>query len=481
MAAEIGPFSTAIEMLDALEARDVSAVELVEDHLARIDKHDGVLNAIAVRTPERALEAAKRADRARAAGEREALLGLPMTLKESTQVAGLPQSAGIPPLSDHRPASDGPIARAVFDAGACLLGKTNIPEAVADWQADSEVYGRTNNPWDLTRTPGGSTGGGSAALAAGMTPLEIGSDIGGSIRVPAAYCGVYGHRPSQTAVPTTGAFPFADLPNPAVVMGVQGPLARSARDLELLFDVVSGPVVGEAVGWRLDLPPARHDRLADFRVAILMQFGSAQPSEAMRGKVEELAAFLRGARATVAETMPTLPDGYFHDYRTLLTAITTQARSREEREAESAHLADHDEPFARAMSAGLTLDAAGLFQLFNRRERARATWREFFTEWDILVCPSALDAAFPHQTSPQDGRTLSVDDRTVPYSMNMAYPMIPILPGQPATAFPAGLNADGLPLGLQAIGPYLEDRTTLRFAQLLEREWRGFEAPPAFR
>ena len=201
----------------------------------------------------------------------------------------------------------------------------------------------------------------------------------------------------------------------------------------------------------------------------------------MRGKVEELAAFLRGAGATVAETTPTLHDGYFHDYRTLLTAITTQARSREEREAESAQLADHDEPFARAMSAGLTLDAAGLFQLFNRRERARATWREFFTEWDILVCPSALDAAFPHQTGPLDGRTLSVDDRTVPYAMNMAYPMIPILPGQPATAFPAGLNADGLPLGLQAIGPYLEDRTTLRFAQLLEREWRGFEPPPDFR
>jgi amidase len=481
MATDIGPFSTAIEMLDALEERRVSAVELVEDHLAWIEKHDGVLNAIPVRTPERAIEAAKRADEARAAGERRALLGLPMTLKESTQVAGLPQSAGIAPLSDYRPADDGPIARAVFDAGACLLGKTNIPEAVADWQADSEVYGRTNNPWDLTRTPGGSTGGGAAALAAGMTPLEIGSDIGGSIRVPAAYCGVYGHRPSQTAVPTTGAFPFADLPNPAIVMAVQGPLARSARDLELLFDVVSGPVVGEAVGWRLDLPPARHDRLADFRVAIMPPLDLAQPSEAMRGKVEELAALLRGAGATVDETMPTLHDGYFHDYGMLLTAITTQAQSREEREAESARLADHDEPFARAMSAGLTLDAPGLYQLLNRRERARVTWREFFTDWDILVCPAALDAAFPHQTGPQHGRTLSVDDRTLPYSMNMAYPMIPILPGQPATAFPAGLNADGLPLGLQGIGPYLEDRTTLRFAQLLEREWRGFEPPPAFR
>ena len=131
-----------------------------------------------------------------------------MTLKESTQVAGLPQSAGITPLKDYRPEADGPIARSVFAAGSCLLGKTNIPVALGDWQADSPVYGRTNNPWDLDRTPGGSTGGGAAALAAGFTPLEIGSDIGGSIRVPAAYCGVYGHRPSETAVPRTGSFPF---------------------------------------------------------------------------------------------------------------------------------------------------------------------------------------------------------------------------------------------------------------------------------
>jgi amidase len=481
MASDIGPFSTAVEMLEALDAKRVSSVELVEAHLARIDKHDGALNSIPVRTPERALDEATRADRARAAGEGGALLGLPMTLKESTQVAGLPQSAGIVPLKDHRPAQDGPIARAVFAAGACLLGKTNIPEAVADWQADSEVYGRTNNPWDLSRTPGGSTGGGSAALAAGLTPLEIGSDIGGSIRVPAAYCGVYGHRPSQTAVPTPGAFPLADLPNPSIVMGVQGPLARSARDLELLLDVVSGPVVGEAVGWRLDLPPARHDRLVDFRVAIMPPLDSAQPSEAMRGKVDELAALLGEVGATVAETMPTLGDGYFHDYGMLLTAITTQAQSREQREAESVRLADHEDPFARAMAAGLTLDAPALFQLLNRRERARLTWREFFTEWDILVSPAALDAAFPHQTRPQQERTLAVDDRTVRYSTNMVYPMIPIFAGQPATAFPAGLNADGLPLGLQAIGPYLEDRTTLRFAQLLEAEWRGFEPPPAFR
>ena len=193
MGRTIGPFSTATDMLAALDARDISAAELAELHLARIEAHDGALNAIPVRTPERTRAAAVAADAARARGELGALLGLPMTLKESTQTAGLPQSAGIPLLKDHVPTGDGPIARSVFGAGAGLLGKTNIPVALGDWQADSPVYGRTNNPWDLGRTPGGSTGGGGAALAAGLTPLEIGSDIGGSIRVPAAYCGVYGH------------------------------------------------------------------------------------------------------------------------------------------------------------------------------------------------------------------------------------------------------------------------------------------------
>ena len=229
MAQPIGPYSTATEMLGALRARKISSLELVDLHLQRINERDGVLNAIPVRTADRARDAARVADAALARGQRAALLGLPMTLKESTQTAGLPQTAGMLPFKDHKPAVDGTLAKAVFDAGACLLGKTNIPVALGDWQADSPIYGRTNNPWDLKRTPGGSTGGGGAALAAGMTPLEIGSDIGGSIRVPGAYCGVYGHRPSETAIPREGSFPMGDLPNAAGLMGVQGPLARSAH------------------------------------------------------------------------------------------------------------------------------------------------------------------------------------------------------------------------------------------------------------
>ncbi len=369
---------------------------------------------------------------------------------------------------------------AVFDAGACLLGKTNIPVALGDWQADSPVYGRTNNPWDLGRTPGGSTGGGGAALAAGLTPLEIGSDIGGSIRVPGAYCGVYGHRPSETAIPREGSFPLADLPNPATLMGVQGPLARSATDLELLFDVIAGPVVGEDAAWRLALPEARHARLQDFRVAVMPAMPWVKPASEMQGKVEALAQFLSQRGAKVAQAMPAVDfEQYFGDYLRLLTVQTDARRSR----APSAKRGPRRESGPGVLGAqaeGLTIDASGYIALLRRREEARAAWRTFFAEWDVLIGPMTLDAAFPHQTDEFFSRTLLVDNEPVPYALNLVYPMWAIFAGQPSTAFPAGLNRSGLPLGLQAIGPYLEDRTPLRFAQLLEREWQGFQRPPGY-
>jgi amidase len=476
-----GPFSTATEMRDALRARRISSRELIDLHLERINALDGRLNAIPVRTADRARDEARLADVALARGVRGALLGVPMTLKESTQTAGLPQSAGLEPFRNYRPAIDGPLAASVFAAGACLLGKTNIPVALGDWQADSPIYGRTNNPWDLTRTPGGSTGGGGAALAAGLTPLEVGSDIGGSIRVPAAYCGVYGHRPSETAIPRAGVFPLADLPNPGAVMGVQGPLARSAFDLELLFDVLAGPVLGEDVAWRLELPPSRHAALADFRVAVMPAFPWVRPASDVQAKVEELVRFLRDAGATIAEAMPAVDaEQYFRDYLTLLAALTSQGSSREQREAEAREMRRSGDLTSVAQADGLMLDAVGFLQLLNRREAARAAWRAFFREWDVLIGPMTLGAAFPHQTGAMTERRLDVDGTSVPYELNLVYPMWAIFAGQPSTAFPAGLDRSGLPLGLQAIGPYLEDRTTLRFAQLLEQRWQGFQPPPGY-
>src|SRR5579884_2650732 len=228
MATTVDGFATAGAMLAALRAREVSAVELLELHLARIARHNPRLNAIVIPNAEAAEAAAQRADAARARGEDAPLLGLPFTVKDAVEVAGLRATAGVAEHAGHVSTVTAPVAARALGAGAVLLGKTNIPPWVHDWQADNAVFGRTNNPWDL-----GRTGGGAAAVAAGLTPLEFGSDLGGSIRVPAGWCGVCGHRPSETAVPQSGHFPGSSWPNTAFTLGSIGPLARSAEDLEL--------------------------------------------------------------------------------------------------------------------------------------------------------------------------------------------------------------------------------------------------------
>ncbi len=477
----IDHFSTATDMLAALDAKEISSVELTELHISRIEAIDRKLLSIAVRTFDRARTVAAEADRRRASGETAPLLGLPMTLKESTQVAGLPQTAGLAAFEGYRPESDGVLAAHVFDAGAALLGKTNVPVALGDWQADSPVYGRTNNPWDVTRTPGGSTGGGGAALAAGLTPLEIGSDIGGSIRVPAAYCGVFGHRPSETAIPQSGAFPMADLPNQAFLMGVQGPLARSVDDLVLLFDVVSGPDRGEDAGWKLGLPQPRHTSLRDFRVAVLPQILGLTPARAVRNACSELAQLLRSEGATVQTAQPDIDmDAYFRDYARTLSLMTSQGMPPEDREAQAEGLRRVGNPIADAQADGFTMGAHDFILLVGRREFARVQWRQFFREWDVVIAPMTLDSAFPHQTRPFAERTLVVDGVELPYFSNIIHSMIAIFPGLPSTAFPAGLDDRGLPIGMQAIGPYLGDRTTLEFARLVERAWHRFQPPPGY-
>src|SRR5262245_37684026 len=269
MTITVDAFSTATEMLAALRARQVSSVELLDLHRRRIERYNPTLNALVEQDFDRAYAAAREADARRARGENAPLLGLPMTLKESFNVVGLRTTCGMPVWADFRSQHDAPVTARVRAAGGVIMAKTNVPQMLVDWQSANPVYGRTNNPWDLARTPGGSTGGGAAALAAGLTPLEYGSDIGGSIRVPAVFCGVYGHRPSETALPRSGQFPVPPLPNAAFVLGVQGPMARSAADLELALDVAGGPEVGEDTAWRLAIPPARRERLTDFRVAIL--------------------------------------------------------------------------------------------------------------------------------------------------------------------------------------------------------------------
>jgi amidase len=330
------------------------------------------------------------ADAARARGEDRPLLGLPLTIKDSIDVAGLRGTAGVPAFAERRPEADAPVVARVRAAGGVIMGKTNVPPWTADWQANNPIFGRTVNPWDHGRTPGGSTGGGAAALAAGLTPLEFGSDLGGSIRVPAAFCGVYGHRASETAIPRNGHFPGGPLPNPAVAMGVLGPLARSAADLALAFDVVAGPVVGEEVGWRLTLPPPRHDRLADYRVAILPPLDWLPVDDEIGAAVEGLGAHLGRAGARVGRAQPDHVGDFrqYHErYLSLLNVNSSVGQPPEVRRQQAAQARADGDPFAEAVAGGFEATAADYIRWFGEREQYRAAYRAFFRDWDILLAP----------------------------------------------------------------------------------------------
>jgi amidase len=489
MTPAIDGFATATEMLAALRGKKISAVELLDLHRWRVERHNTTLNALVQIDFDRARRDADAADTRRARGEDAALLGLPMTLKESANVRGWLTTVGMPAWKDFRSEHDAPVTARVRAAGAALMAKTNVPPMLADWQSNNPVYGRSNNPWDLTRTPGGSTGGGAAALAAGLTPLEYGSDIGGSIRVPAAFCGVFGHRPSETMMPRSGQFPIPPMPNAAVVMGVQGPLARSAEDLDLALDVAAGPDVGEDVAWRLALPSARHARLAEFRVAILPSVEWIPLDAEIARALDDLA----GKLGRLGCQMKTVQPDAFGDFRThyalyltLLSAVTSSRTPPDARRERIAVQRTRDDEWSRALLRGMESAAPDYIGWFGAREQYRAAWRAFFREWDVLLAPAFFTPAYPHVVKPWPptpasiADTLSVNGARVLEELGLFYPSVATLAGQPATAFPAGLTKGRLPIGLQAIGPYLEDRTPIRFAALVTKEFGGFERPSGY-
>ena len=487
--ADVDAFSSATSLVAALRSGTIGARELTELYIRRIERHDPALNAVVVRDYTRAREQAMVAEHARARGEHRALLGLPITLKESINVTGLQTTCGVPEWKGYISQHDAPVTTRTRAAGAVLLGKTNVPPMLADWQSANPIFGCTNNPWDRGRTPGGSSGGSAAAIAAGLSALEVGSDIGGSIRVPAAFCGIYGHRPSETLLPRSGQFPMPPLPNPAVVMGVQGPLARSAEDLELALSVLAGPEVGEDVAWKVTLPAARRERLADFRVAVLPPIPWLPVDEQITAALSDLAGRLTKMGAVVKEIQP---DGlgdhreYHGFYRTLLSAVTGARVDAETRRQRIATFRAAGDDLSLGAARGLE-GTAGDYLLWNgRREQHRAAWRAFFREWDVLLAPAINVLAYPHieRAWPADNSDLSltftVNGRSVPYLHGLCYPALSTVPGQPATAFPVGLSREGLPIGLQAIGPYLEDLTPIRFTALLAREIGGYRKPSGY-
>ena len=480
-------YASATELVALLAAHKVSAVELFELAVARIEAADRQINAVVVRDFQRAADAAKAADAALARAERGPLLGLPVTVKEAYNVAGLPTTWGFVTAKDFLPAEDALSIARLKRAGAVIIGKTNVPVFLSDWQSYNPLYGTTNNPWDLGRTPGGSSGGSAAALAAGYVSLEFGSDIGGSLRTPAHCCGVFAHKPSLGLVPARGHTP----PNvPALPtesdLAVIGPMARSAADLALGLDLIAGPdPEANAIAYRLSLPPARHDEIQNFRVLIITSHPSIPTAANVGAALERVAAGLEKRLVRTARSSPLLPDlaEATRLYVRLLSSIFGAYLPLEQyqRVADGAKsLPTSDERLAAWRARGTVLSHRDWILSDAARARLRRQWRSLFREWDVVLCPVMPTVAFPHDHTPeQEKRRVDIDGKLYPYLDQLAWPGVATLPGLPATAVPIGRSETGLPIGMQIIGPYLEDRTTLRFAELLEREFGGFVAPPA--
>jgi amidase len=481
----IPTYRSATDLTAALAGKQISSRELVDAAIARIEMLDPKINAVVVRDFDRARTAADAADAALGRGERRPLLGLPMTVKEQFNIAGLPTTWGSPKFRDWQPPADALVVQRLKSAGAIILGKTNVPINLGDWQSYNDIYGTTNNPWNVARTPGGSSGGAAAALAAGFVPLELGSDIGGSLRAPAHFCGVFSHKPTLDLVPQRGAGPPQ---TPAIPvrgdLAVIGPMARSATDLALELSVIAGPdELMEGVGYKLALPPPRHEKLADFRVLVIDQQPLCPTANAITSALSDFAERLAKTGCTVMRESAKLPDLALTSrvYRELLTANFTAdlpAGARAGVDAAASTLPADDQSLAACALRGFSISHAEWIRQTRIRGGLRARWQALFQDIDIVLGPAMPTQAFPHDHSPpQYARKLDVDGTKIPYNDQGVWAGIAILTGLPSTTMPIA-QSDGLPIGMQITGGYLEDRNTIAFAGLVEREFGGFKPPP---
>jgi amidase len=444
-----------------LRHKEISSRELTELLLARIEAVNPALNAVVELRPEAALQEAAAADQVIAQGAVGPLQGVPMTIKESFNVAGLHTTWGNPAFKDYVADSDATVVRRLKQAGAVIVGKTNLPFMLADFgQTANELYGVTNNPWDRTRTPGGSSGGAAAALSAGMTFLEYGSDLVGSIRIPASFCGVYGLKPTVGVVPLTGfraPGPPAG-PSDMTYMSAVGPLGRSVRDLRTAVNVTAGPEAPAANAYTWTLSRPRHIRLEDFRVGVVLDHEYASVSSEITTLLSSAVDALTGAGATVVVGWPEDVDPV-QQYESFGFHVQLFFAFQQ-----------HEEQFARVSE---------FIDHEHQRMAARAAWSRYFNDVDVFLCPANFTPAFPHDTRPFEDRTIATPEGERPYNNQAFWISHASLAGLPAVAAPIGRTPGGLPVGAQIIGPLYEDGTALAFAELLGDVIGGYEPPPA--
>jgi amidase len=478
-------FAAALDAAEAIRQRRISCLELTTLVLQRIDRYNPALNAIVNLLRDEALAAARAADEARARGAaRGPFHGVPITLKESFEIRGVRATVGLDALKNHVAAEDSDAVARLRSAGAVVLGNTNVPVMLADWQSDNPIYGRSNNPWDTSRTPGGSSGGAAAALAAGLGYLSMGSDIGGSIRVPAHFCGVYGHKATIGVISRTGHIPPlpAMRPQPANDLAVLGPMARSARDLAAAMQVVGGPGAEDAVAYRWTMPPVRQDRLASYRIGYVLDDALCPVVPAVKEVLARAVEALAKAGVKLEEGWPgeVDPAAQYRAYRYLLWGAMGPPPGPEEMESLRAAAARTDDSLETLRAHALTDPVGRVAAVRAARLRHRAAWQRYFRDHDAFLMPTGFVPAFTHDNSPIAGRRLATPAGDRPYEDLLFWIAFATLTGLPATTAPVGLTRDGLPVGVQIVGPYLEDATPIDVAARMADVVGGFQAPPGY-
>jgi amidase len=474
-------FSPAWKLAELTRAGKISCLELLDHCIARVERLDGKIGAIVVRDFERARARARALDE-NCEAKSAPLFGVPMTIKESFDLKGQPTTWGYAERSGHRAEHDALAIQRIEAAGAIVFGKTNVPVALGDWQAYNPVYGTTVNPWDPTRTPGGSSGGGAAAVAAGFSGLEIGTDIGGSIRVPAHFCGIFGHKPTWGLCPMRGHSMMNAVA--AVDITVLGPLARSAHDLRLALDALAGP---DPADTRLtfNLPEPRATRLRDLRIAVWSQEPGQATSSDTIAAIDGLAAQLECEGAMVSRNVrPDFdPAEAYRLYVALLEAALSARDSEQElaRKRSAKAQLQHDDMRTHSISLRATdMEHREWLRLNEWRHKIRRAWAAFFEQWDVLLCPTFAVPALPHiQEGATWERSYAVNGRRIDYNDMLFWPGITCGYYLPASVAPIGTSSEGLPIGVQIVGPLYGDRTTIQVAELIERAGHGFIAPPS--
>lgn len=471
-----------VELRALLQGGELSSRELLEHFVARIEAHNPALNAVVTLDLDRARAAAAHADEERANGRETGVLGgLPITVKDALAVRGVRSTGGATEHRDHVAEVDADVVSLVRAAGAIPFAKTNVPRWSGDIQTYNEIFGTTNNPWDATRTPGGSSGGAATSVAMGFTSFEIGTDIGGSIRFPSAFCGVAGHKPSFGLVPCGGYIDRVDYGLTEPDVNVHGPIARSVEDLEVLMGVLASPAPSRsgAVTHRLPLP--RHERIDAFRVALWSDDPACPVSREVRAAVEHVGAVLESLGASVNRSArPDLDANACSQLSLWLVAAATSPSVSAEDAARyrTIALSPDTSPATVASLSSLTCSHHEWMAADVARQRLRAQWNRFFGDVDVLVCPVAMTHAFPHtQQGSLAERSVMVDGRERPYLDLLWWTVLVGGVYLPATVIPVGTAADGLPIGVQIVGPYLEDRTALAAARAVREALEPMSFP----